>query len=129
MSIPVPTAPLWLAVDANILVGELLPERGRALFEHPRLRILIAQYTWGEAQTYLPRRVRDMHRVDEARGNALLTAALTTATITTRLVPLRFYVRHVASPRGRLKRSYGTSRRGDPNEEKWEDDRTDATTT
>ncbi|MGI8689722.1 MAG: PIN domain-containing protein [Thermomicrobiales bacterium] len=55
-------------MDANILVGELLRERGRALFGHPRLRILIAAYTWGEAEKYLPQRVHDMRLTDEGRG-------------------------------------------------------------
>lgn len=104
MSIPPPASPFSLAVDANVLVGELLRERGRALFGHPRLSILIAAYTWGEAEKYLPQRVHDMRLTDEGRGRTLLAAAETVARTTTRRVPLRLYGRHEAEARDRIPR-------------------------
>jgi predicted nucleic acid-binding protein len=57
-----------LAVDANVLVGELLRARGRALVADERLRLFIAEYAWEEAQHELGRRVAAI----EARG--ILTA-------------------------------------------------------
>ena len=75
-----------------------------ARFGDPRIRILIAEYTWSEAQTYLPRRVQEMRFSDEARGRALLTAALVSADVTTRRVPLRLYQRHEAEARNRIPR-------------------------
>jgi predicted nucleic acid-binding protein len=48
---------LLLAVDANIVVSELLRERGRQLIAHPALDLLIAQRAWDEAQHELRRRV------------------------------------------------------------------------
>lgn len=53
-----------LAVDANILVGELLRARGRALIADATLRLFIAEYAWEEAQHELGRRIATM----EAQG-------------------------------------------------------------
>ena len=54
-----------LAVDANILVGELLRARGRALIADETLELFIAEYAWDEAQYELGRRVTAM----EAQGS------------------------------------------------------------
>jgi hypothetical protein len=104
VTLPVLAPAIWLTVDANILVGELLREWGRTLFAHPRLRILIAEYTWSEAQTYLPQRVRDMHIKDKSRSSTLLSAALAAATTATRRVPSRLYRRHEIEARDRIPR-------------------------
>jgi predicted nucleic acid-binding protein len=104
VTVPIPAPAVWLTVDANILVGELLRERGRTLFALPRLRILIAEYTWSEAQTYLPQRVREMRIEDESRSHALLSAALATAATTTRRVPERLYRQHETEAWDRIPR-------------------------
>jgi predicted nucleic acid-binding protein len=47
-----------LVVDANILVGELLRERGRTLVADPYLELFIASRAWEETRYELRRRVR-----------------------------------------------------------------------
>src|SRR3954454_527881 len=56
------------AVDANVLVGDLLRARGRVLVADEPLRLFIAEYAWEQAQYELGRRVAAI----EARG--ILTA-------------------------------------------------------
>jgi len=51
-----------LIVDANILVGELLRLRGRALIAHPTLELLISQKVAEEADHELQKRIRVMVR-------------------------------------------------------------------
>lgn len=46
-----------LVVDANILVGELLRQRGKELIQHPGLTLYIAEPTLGETRYELRRRV------------------------------------------------------------------------
>lgn len=47
-----------LAVDASVLVGELLRRRGRALVADPRLELYVAEATYGEARHELLNRQR-----------------------------------------------------------------------
>jgi predicted nucleic acid-binding protein len=50
--------PLTLVVDASVLVADLLRISGRARLAHPALRLVLPEYTWGEARYELPRRIR-----------------------------------------------------------------------
>lgn len=59
-----------LAVDANILVGELLRARARGLLANPNLELHIAERAWDEAQYELRRRTAALvqHRKASAEG-------------------------------------------------------------
>lgn len=50
--------PLRLAVDASVLIAELLRARGRERLAHPALDLFIAEETRGEVRHELPGRVR-----------------------------------------------------------------------
>lgn len=70
-----------LVVDANILVSELLRERGRALVANKRLELFIAQKTMEEARYELRRRASLITQKSEAPRetvNKFLAAALKT---------------------------------------------------
>jgi predicted nucleic acid-binding protein len=44
-------------VDASVLVGELLRERGPALFRQPEVTVLVAEQQWEETEHELERRL------------------------------------------------------------------------
>ncbi len=46
-----------VAADASVLVGELLRTRGRELFLHPALHIVVAEDQWSETEHELARRL------------------------------------------------------------------------
>lgn len=46
-----------VVADASALVAELLRRRGRALFAHPDLRVVVAEEQWDETQHELLRRI------------------------------------------------------------------------
>lgn len=46
-----------VVVDASVLVGELLRERGPALFRQPEVTVLVAEQQWEEAEHELKRRL------------------------------------------------------------------------
>lgn len=78
-----------LVVDANILVSELLRERGRRLFTHPELQVFIAERAWSEARHELRRRVALMEtqgRLGVGTGTGLLDAAF--ALVELRVTPV-----------------------------------------
>jgi len=71
-----------LIVDANILVGELLRERGRALVADPRLELFIAARAWNEAQYELRKRARlfgERRGIEPDALQELLDSAVTVA--------------------------------------------------
>ena len=47
-----------VVADASVLVAELVRERGRALINDPRLRVVVAEEQWSETQYELDRRLR-----------------------------------------------------------------------
>ena len=55
---PEPWHSLRLVVDADILVGELLRQRGRDLIANPRLQLSITARAWDEMEHELPARIR-----------------------------------------------------------------------
>ncbi|MDQ3761520.1 MAG: PIN domain-containing protein [Actinomycetota bacterium] len=46
-----------VVADASVLVAELLRARGRELFAHPDLRVVVAEEQWDETQHELQRRI------------------------------------------------------------------------
>jgi hypothetical protein len=46
-----------VAADASVLVGELLRKRGRELFLHPELHVVVAEDQWSETEHELSRRL------------------------------------------------------------------------
>jgi predicted nucleic acid-binding protein len=46
-----------VVADASVLVGELLRTRGRELFLHPALNVVVAQDQWSETEHELGRRL------------------------------------------------------------------------
>lgn len=71
-----------LVVDANVLVGELLRERGRTLVSHPEFVLYMAERPWGEARYELARRAElyaARRGLDAAGLVALLEAAFAVA--------------------------------------------------
>lgn len=46
-----------VAADASVLVGELLRKRGRELFLHPALQVVVAEDQWSETEHELSRRL------------------------------------------------------------------------
>lgn len=46
-----------VVADASVLVGELLRKRGRELFLHPALHVVVAEDQWGETKHELSRRL------------------------------------------------------------------------
>jgi predicted nucleic acid-binding protein len=78
MRIGVMEVMIELVVDANVLVGELLRERGQDLLEHIDLHLMIAPRAANEAHYELQRRVDAMvrqGRIGEDRGALLIQAA------------------------------------------------------
>jgi hypothetical protein len=49
-----------IVADASVLVGELLRTRGRELFLHPALHVVVAQDQWSETEHELARRLSIM---------------------------------------------------------------------
>lgn len=46
-----------VVADASVLVGELLRKRGRELFLHPALKVVVAEDQWSETEHELTRRL------------------------------------------------------------------------
>lgn len=46
-----------VVADASVLVAELLRRRGRALFAHPDLRVVVTEEQWDETEHELQRRI------------------------------------------------------------------------
>jgi hypothetical protein len=53
-----------VVADASVLVAQLLRDRGRDMFRHPNLNVLVAEDQWEEAEHELARRLG----VLESRG-------------------------------------------------------------
>lgn len=49
-------APILLVLDANVLVAELLKQRGRRLLADPRLQLTITEQAWSETMHELRKR-------------------------------------------------------------------------
>lgn len=68
-----------LAIDANVLVGELLRQRGRDLIANPRFTLYVTEQVLSETEYELRRRVTAMviqGRASESDGENLLQIAI-----------------------------------------------------
>lgn len=71
-----------LVVDANILVAELMRQRGRELIVHPELKLYMAEKAWDEACHELSKRVAAMVQkgiFSQDAGQKLLVDAIALA--------------------------------------------------
>lgn len=96
-----------LVVDANILVGELLRERGRILVAHPDLELYIAERPWSEARYELARRAElyAARRGLDSQGLIdLLEAAVSVAEVHIQVVTLETYHAFEDTARQRIPR-------------------------
>lgn len=96
-----------LAVDANILVGELIRARGRELIARPQLELYIAESAWEEACHELSERIGAMVQkgVFSAQvGQNLLANAIALAEARVSLVPHQVYAAYETIARARIPR-------------------------
>ena len=80
---------MWLVDDANVLIGESLRQRGRALLRDARLVLVVTDVVRSEVRHELRRRVAVMEhagRLTPETGRDLLQNALDTAAY--RLAPV-----------------------------------------
>ena len=94
-----------LVVDANILVGELLRDRGRTLIADPRTELFIAAQAWGEAQYELRKRaILYAERRGSKNLEGLLGIAFEIAETHITVVGFDEYAKHETEARGRIPR-------------------------
>jgi predicted nucleic acid-binding protein len=96
-----------LAVDANILIAELLRQRGRDLVQDGRLELSIAAIPASEAAHELRKRVAVMERAGKLTveaGQAILSSALETMSRRVVLVPPADYIDEYDRARRRIPR-------------------------
>ncbi len=67
-----------VVADASVLVAELLRARGRELFAHPDLRVVVAEEQWDETQHELQRRISAIVE-QRVQKNTLFTPGRTQA--------------------------------------------------
>lgn len=85
---------MLLVVDANILVGELIRQRGRELILHPLWKLYLPEKQWEESCYELEKRIKIMIEKEifsPETGHNLLQNALTFAQTNVSLVALEFY--------------------------------------
>ncbi len=83
-----------LAVDASVLVAELLRLRGRALIAHPRLELFLTAEAFDETEFELRRRVARLERhgqITLEEATQLLHGSLDALTNAVSLVPSALY--------------------------------------
>ncbi|MBD1930664.1 MULTISPECIES: PIN domain-containing protein [Cyanophyceae] len=95
-----------LIVDANILVGELLRQRGRELLRHPSLILYISEKVLDEAQYELRRRMTERinRGLSEAIGQGILDEAMSIIEADIRLVAQSNYIHLETEARNRIPR-------------------------
>lgn len=94
-------------MDANILVAELVRERGRVLLSDPTLRLYVAGRAWEEAEHELHKRVSAMigqGRMPPDTGEELLKAAFAAVEARVLIVPEEVYVHLEEEARARIPR-------------------------
>ena len=94
-----------LAVDASVLIAELLRVRGRALFQLPDLRLLVAQEQWAETERGLEQRAAALRkRVPAEEVESLLDQAhALVAAGAIVVVPSGVYAEREATARRRIR--------------------------
>ncbi|MBV8883503.1 MAG: hypothetical protein JO235_05810 [Chroococcidiopsidaceae cyanobacterium CP_BM_RX_35] len=96
-----------LVVDANILVAELIRQRGRELIVHPELELYMAEKAWDEARYELNKRVAKMVQkgiFSQDSGQILLVDAMALAEVKVSLIPHKVYASRETIARARIPR-------------------------
>jgi predicted nucleic acid-binding protein len=96
-----------LVVDANILVAELIRERGRKLIARPELELYMAEQAWSEATYELNKRIEKM--IDRgvfstSVGQNLFRNAIALAEEKVVIVPHEVYLDYEIIARNRIPR-------------------------
>ena len=96
-----------LVVDANILVSELIRERGRKLIARPELELYMAEKAWDETTYELNKRIEKMIGrgvFSPSVGQSLLTDAIALAEVKVAIVPHEIYAIYETVARNRIPR-------------------------
>lgn len=96
-----------LVVDANILVAELIRQRGRKLIIHPQLELYMAEKAWDEACHELSKRLATMVQkgiFSQDVGQNLLVDAIALAEAKVSLIPYEVYAPLETTARTRIPR-------------------------
>lgn len=96
-----------LVIDTNVLIGELIRERGRRLIGYPALDTFITEAAWGEVEHELPRRLSVLlgqGRFTAAGAARLQAAILGLAGTRLLVVPALFYAHREEEARVRIPR-------------------------
>jgi predicted nucleic acid-binding protein len=97
-------------IDANILVAELLRERGQALVASPMLEIYVAEQAWSESQHEIRRRaalIEQQGRIAPGTGARLAAAAIAASVAHIRQLPVDAYAGRETEARRRIPRDSG----------------------
>ncbi|MGL5079510.1 MAG: PIN domain-containing protein [Waterburya sp.] len=96
-----------LVVDANILVAELIRERGRKLIARPELELYMAEQAWSETTYELNKRIEkmiDRGVFSSSVGQNLLKNAIALAEARVAIVPHEVYSDYETVARNRIPR-------------------------
>jgi len=96
-----------LVVDANILVSELLRERGQVLISSSGLEIYVAARAWSETQHEIRKRsaiIEQQGRIAPGTGEALARTAIIAITTHVRQIPAEMYAVYEPVARKRIPR-------------------------
>jgi predicted nucleic acid-binding protein len=96
-----------LVIDANILVAELIRQRGRELIIHPAWKLYIAEKAWEEMGYELNKRITiiiEKKVFSSEIGHKLLDDAFTLAEMNISLIPDEFYFPYKTIALARLPR-------------------------
>lgn len=98
---------MQLVVDANILVSELLRQRGKDLIQHPDLTLYVTEFVWSETYHELRKRINAIiHQkgASEELGEKLLEAAQTLINTKINIVEESVYIHLETEARNRIPR-------------------------
>lgn len=96
-----------LVVDANILVAELIRQRGQELIVHLELELYMAEKAWDEACHELSKRIAKMVQkgiFSQDAGQNLLVNAIALAEAKVSLIPHEVYAALETTARARIPR-------------------------
>ena len=96
-----------LAVDANILIAELIRVRGRKLIANPKLELYMAEQAWEETTYELNKRIQIMIEkqvFSSTIGHNLLGNAVKLAELRVSLIPHEIYASYQTEAMRRIPR-------------------------
>ena len=96
-----------LVVDANILVSELIRERGRKLIARPELELYMAEKAWDETTYELNKRIEKIVNrgvFSTSVGQSLLSDGIALAEARVAIVPHEIYAPYETIARNRIPR-------------------------